>query len=111
MIDELDGLLNRLRGSRREAVQAERNYLDNKCGAPALVRTLRTQRTRIRHRPLRKAAGQGASQYVRKGKMEDSMKAVQVLLDFQAPAGRSRPHRVKRRIRPTTGSAFAPGRD
>jgi len=29
VIEELDDLLNRLRGSRREVVQAERNYLDN----------------------------------------------------------------------------------
>jgi hypothetical protein len=29
VIDDLDDLLNRLRGSRREVVQAERNYLDN----------------------------------------------------------------------------------
>jgi two-component system phosphate regulon response regulator OmpR len=30
---------------------------------------------------------EGASQYVRKGKMEDLLKAVQVLLDFQPEAG------------------------
>jgi len=29
VIDDLDQLINRLRGSRREAVQAERNYLEN----------------------------------------------------------------------------------
>ena len=29
VIDDLDGLLSKLRGTRRQAVQAERNYLDN----------------------------------------------------------------------------------
>ena len=45
VIDDLDSVLKRLRGSRREAVQAERNYLENNRERLRLQRSQREGRT------------------------------------------------------------------